>query len=165
MRSKQYISNINAAPTCFGAVHAPSSGSSKFLMKYVYATSCVPRIVKVDVEYCMSRHARYLQLTGHTILNIHFHYPRHSWRSVNILYFIRNFELPEDGACTAPKHVGAALIFEIYCSLRICILLVLSHFKYTRAQFTTERHPVLRPAVALSKTSFNRLAPEFSFKF
>jgi hypothetical protein len=32
--SEQYI---NAAPTCFNAVHAPPSGSSQFLMKYVYA--------------------------------------------------------------------------------------------------------------------------------
>jgi hypothetical protein len=37
MQSEQYIYNINAAPTCFGAVHAPSSGSSQFLVKYVYA--------------------------------------------------------------------------------------------------------------------------------
>jgi hypothetical protein len=41
MRSEQYFWNTNAGPTCFGAVHAPSSGSSKFLMKYVYATSWV----------------------------------------------------------------------------------------------------------------------------
>jgi hypothetical protein len=67
MRSEKYIKNINAAPTCFGAVHAPSSGSSKLLIKHVYATSWVSRIVKVDAEYRMSGqlkiHARYLQLT------------------------------------------------------------------------------------------------------
>jgi hypothetical protein len=50
MRSEQYIQNINAAPTCFGAVNAPSSRSSEFLMKYVYAASWVPRIVKMAVE-------------------------------------------------------------------------------------------------------------------
>jgi hypothetical protein len=31
-------------------------------------------------------HTRYLQLTGRTTLNSHFHYPRHPWRSVNIFH-------------------------------------------------------------------------------
>jgi hypothetical protein len=56
----------------------------KFLMKYVYATSWVPRIAKMAVESPV--HARYLHLTGHTTLNSHFHYPRHPWRSVNIFH-------------------------------------------------------------------------------
>jgi ribonuclease HI len=38
---KNELEVINAAPTCFGTVYAPSSGSSKFLIKYVYATSRV----------------------------------------------------------------------------------------------------------------------------
>jgi hypothetical protein len=37
MQTEQYIWDINATPTCFGAVHAPSSGSSQFQVKYVYA--------------------------------------------------------------------------------------------------------------------------------
>jgi hypothetical protein len=39
------------------------------------------------------------------------------------------------------------------------------YFRHLLAQFTTVGQPVLRPAVAFSKTSFNTLAPEFSFKF
>jgi hypothetical protein len=45
-------------------------GAQKFLMKYVYATSWVPRIVRVDVEYRVSS-----QLKIPT-LNIHSHYPQ-----------------------------------------------------------------------------------------
>jgi hypothetical protein len=37
VQSEQYISNIDAAPTCFGADHAPSSGSSRFLIQHVHA--------------------------------------------------------------------------------------------------------------------------------
>jgi hypothetical protein len=49
-------------------------------------------IVKVDVEYRVSGQLKI--------------------PSVKITYFISNFDLPEDGACTVPKHVGATLTFR-----------------------------------------------------
>jgi hypothetical protein len=57
-QSEQYIKDINAASTCFGAVHAQSSGNSQLLIKYVYANvmgaegsesgRCVPCVRSVE---------------------------------------------------------------------------------------------------------------------
>jgi hypothetical protein len=43
--------------------------------------------------------------------------PGFSIHDVSVTYLIRSCELPEDGAGSAPKHVGAAITFLIYCSL------------------------------------------------
>jgi hypothetical protein len=60
-------------------------------------------------ECCAANNAH----AGHLLVNKHLLSlsPVFSIHDISVTDLIRNFELPEDGAGLAPKHVGAAITF------------------------------------------------------